>query len=224
MSEPRITDTLNKKMKKGGRLVTLLIIGLVLAFVAGYTSFLIINHVKTQAAEKFLVAFELIEEFNELNVFSKQELEREIVNKLDEVIVSYGATASAKRALYYKGYVYYNTANYEKATPALERFIKKNKNHELVDKAIYLLAHSKYQMEDIPGAIETLKVYEDNRSDSYFAPSALVAIAQFYEEQQDIENALKYFRMVSEKYEESSKADYASKKAVLLENGIKLYD
>ena len=104
----------NKKNKKD--YTWMIIFGLIFSFFIGLGIFLINYNAKVEGAKLFERAQIKIDEFDKLpNIYSKKEMEKEVINLLDNVIAKYPATISGKRAFFYKGYILFNAEDYEKA-------------------------------------------------------------------------------------------------------------
>jgi NAD(P)-dependent dehydrogenase (short-subunit alcohol dehydrogenase family) len=73
---------------------------------------------------------------------SKAEEKDNLLKELDGIIVNYPKTVSAKRALFYKGYVSYFAKDYENAVVYLNQFLTQNGKDYLAPKANYFLAFS----------------------------------------------------------------------------------
>lgn len=214
---------LTENTKKGKDLTVFIIIAILLITGISMTTYLLVRNARVEAAKMFEKAYTKILEFDELsNVFSKQEMEKEIVNLLDQVLAKYPNTSSGQRALFYKGYVYYYTENYEKAVKTFDYFVKKYKRSYLLDKSYYFLSFSYSDMKKNDEALEALKVFEKKLYKSYYTPLALYRLGNLYEIKGDDESALKYYKRVVNEFSDSSQKDIASNKIILLENDIEL--
>jgi len=187
------------------------------------TFYLVNNYIKIEATKLFEKADEKIREFDELdNVLSKQELEKEVIALLDDVIVKYPKTTSGKRALFYKGYILYNTEKYDEAIKQFKLFVSKFSNHILCGKAYYLLSYCYTNKNDNDNAIKSLKVFEGKLKESYYAPLGLYRLGSIFEMKGDKVNAVKYYKKIIDEYSDSSQKKIAQKKMLILKNDIEL--
>lgn len=211
------------KIKKQMNFTGLIIIGMLLIFVLALVIYIGDRNTKKNAAKMFKDAYIKINEFDELsNFYSKQEMEKEIIILLNRVLAKYSRTPSGKRALFYKGYIYYNTENYEKAEKTLKLFTNKFKKNYLAPKAYYILSYCYSDTDKIDDAIKTLEVFDDKLYDSYFTPLAYYRIGNLYETKGEKNNAIKYYKKITNEYSKSSQKEIANKKIILLENDIVL--
>jgi TolA-binding protein len=219
--EKDVLEEGNVKKKKD--YTAYIIIAIITATLIGIGTYIFIRNAKVEAAEMFEKAYVKIEEFDRLpNVYSKQEMEKELISLLDQVISKHPMTTAGKRALFYKGYVYYNAESYDKAEKIFQYFNNKFPNDYLADKSFYFLSYCYSELEKNDEAIKTLKVFEKAKSTSYYAPLALYRLGNIYETKGDKNEALKYYKMILKDHADSSQAELAKNKAVLLENDITL--
>jgi len=130
--------------------------------------------------------------------------------------------SSARRALFYKGYVSYYTEEYEKAEKVLKYFIEKYPNDYLVEKAYYFLSFC-YEGQGKPeDAINSLKIFDNKLKNSYYASISFYRLANLYEKKSDIKNALEYYQKIVDLKDNTSQKENAKKKILLLKNDIKL--
>ena len=102
-------NSLNQKTKKG-KVATFVVVGFLVVITLSIFTYVFFNtSANNRAAKIFEDAFIEILEFNDQkNIYSKQEMEGDIIYVLDEVISQYSNTSSGIRAVFYKAYIYYN--------------------------------------------------------------------------------------------------------------------
>lgn len=182
------------------------------------------NHydkVQVASSEKFEKVFDELKEFDELNLVSKKENVKDLITKLQSVIDSYPGSISAKRALFYKGYVSYYSEDYASAEKYLKEFVDNYKKMYLTGKAYYFLSYSYYESGKVDEALKSLTYIVDELKDSYYTPLALYRIAQIYEGKGDKEKAILNYKVVIDKYNTSSQSENAKKRLSMLENNVK---
>jgi tetratricopeptide (TPR) repeat protein len=200
-----------------------IIIGIIVLALVILLVFTLVDSSRKKAAVLFEKAYEKLDEFDELpNIYSKQEMEKEVLGSLDQVIAKYPNTVSGQRARYYKGYVYFNTQKYEKALSTFEYFIKNNKNSYLIPKAYYFLSYCYSETDNFDKAIAALELFEKNLKDSYFTPLALYRLAKLYEVKKNKDKAINYYEKLVNDYSQSSKVEDAKQQILMLKNEIEL--
>jgi tetratricopeptide (TPR) repeat protein len=212
------------KNTEGFRIITIaVIIGVVLIFTLALVFYVVNYNYNIKAANVFEKAYQKIIEFDkQTNVYSKQEMEKEIMPLLDEVIADYSMSSSSKRALFYKAYVQFYTENYENSIKSFKYFIDKYKVENLVEKSYYLLSYAYENTGKVEDAINTLKVFDVKYKNSYFASLSYYRLGFLYEKKGNNKLALEYYQKVVDIKGESSQKVNAGKKIVLLKNDIKL--
>ena len=213
---------LNEKTSKGS-LATLIIVCALLVVTAISLVIVVVNSKTTDKSTKlFESAFVQILEFNEqTNVYSKQEMAPDIISDLDAVIVSYPNTTAGARAVFYKGYVYYSTEDYDNALDYFKYFIKKFSASPLVGKAYYYVSYCYGAKNDNDNAIAVLEEFEKKFKDSYYTSLFDLRLGELYEGK-DKAAAMKYYKKIIDNEESSSQKSLAEKRLALLENDMTL--
>ncbi|HOJ65208.1 MAG TPA: tetratricopeptide repeat protein [Spirochaetota bacterium] len=213
----------NTNTNKGKTLTIIIILALVLSTALFFILFFINIQINNNAAKDFEEAYINILDFDsQKNIYSKQEMEEDIIFLLDEVIVKYPISSSAIRAMFYKGYVLFYVEKYKEAEKVFNYFVNKYKNHYLTEKAYYFLSYCYSNQNEIDKAIETLKIFESKYKNSYYRPLALYRIAFLYETINDKENAIEYYKKIIDSKVSSSQTEKAKKRLLILENDLKL--
>jgi TolA-binding protein len=213
----------NDQAKKTKDYTFYIIFSILLVAIIGLSAYFLIRNSKVEAAGLFEKAYAEVKKFDELsNLDSKQAMEKEIINILDRVIGKYPNTPSGSRALYYKGYIYYNTQNYEKASQSFKVFINKFNNNYLAKKVYYFLSYCYSEMKKTDEAILTLEVFDKQLKDSYYTPLAYYHLGNLYEIKGDKEKAITYYDKIVKNFSTSSQKENAIKKLLILKNNINL--
>lgn len=181
------------------------------------------NHndkINVVSSEKFETIFEDLKEFDELNDVSKIEEKENLLKELDNLIISYPNTVSARRALFYKGYVCYFAGDFVNAVTYLEQFLNHNKKNYLAPKANYFLAFSMIEQDKDDEAIKYLDVIINQLNDNYYAPLALIKKAELLENKGNKDEALRTYQKIIEEFSLSPQKEIAQLKKVMLENEV----
>jgi len=214
----------DSKVKSGSKVLLWgVTISLVSLFIVAVSCYLFYYSYSAKAASVFEEAYEKIEEFDkQTNVYSKQELEKQIIPLLDEVVANYTFSGSYKRSLYYKAYVQYYTENYSEALKSFTFFVSKFSNDNLTYKSYYFIAYCYENLEKIDDAIKALKIFDDKLSDVYFTSLAYYKLGLLYEKKGDNKSALNYYQKIVRSKEDSSQKENAKRKIAILKNDIKI--
>jgi TolA-binding protein len=209
-----------KKKELSGILFWVLI---ALIIVIPLVYFVFRNHndkINVVSSEKFETVFENLKEFDELNDVSKVEEKANLLKELDGIIESYPKTVSAKRALFYKGYVCYFANDFENAVVYFGQFLSQNKTDYLAPKANYFLAFSMIEQDKDDEAVKYLDTIINQLNDKYYAPLALVKKAELLSDKGNKEEALKCYQKIIDEYSWSPQKEIAQLKKVMLENEV----
>lgn len=201
----------------------LFLVAIALIIIVPLVYFVFKNHIdriNVVSSEKFETIFEDLKEFDELNNVSKIEEKDNILKELDTLIASYPKTISAKRALFYKGYVCYFAEDFENAVTYFDQFLSQNKKNYLAPKANYFLAFSMIEQDKDDEAIKYLDVIINQLNDDYYSPLALIKKAELLENKGNKEEALKTYQKIIEDFSLSSQKEIAQLKKVMLENEV----
>lgn len=215
-------DKLNERTKKGNILVGITIVSIIVFIVLFVALWKINDNRSKNSSYLFEEVFSDLKEFDDLNTVSKIEMKDDLIKGFDDVVASYPGTTAAKRALFYKGHVYYYTGNYKEAEEVFGYFTEKYKKFYLSAKAYYFLSYAKYQQGKVDEAITVLKVFEDKLKDSYYTPLAYYRMGNLFEEKKEKENALQYYEKIVSEYSSSSQKEKAELKLIMLKNDITL--
>ena len=213
---------LNEKTSKGS-LATIIIVCALLVVTAISLVIVVVNSKTTDKSTKlFESAFVQMLEFNEqTNVYSKQEMAPDILSDLDKVIISYPNTTAGARAVFYKGYVYYSTEDYNQALEYFQYFIKKFSSSPLAGKAYYYISYCYSAKNDNDNAIAILEEFEKKFKNSHYISLFDLRLGELYEAK-DKATAAKYYKKIIDNEESSSQKDLATKRLTLLENDMSL--
>lgn len=198
-------------------------VAIALIIIVPLTYFVFKNHndkINVVSSEKFEAIFEDLKEFDELNNVSKIEEKDNLLKELDTLIASYPKTISAKRALFYKGYVCYFAEDFENAVTYFEQFLNQNKKNYLAPKANYFLAFSMIEQDKDDEAIKYLDVIINQLNDNYYSPLALIKKAELLENKGNRDEALKTYQKIIEDFSLSPQKEIAQLKKVMLENEV----
>ena len=205
---------------KGKFISTIVIIVLFISFSLFFIIYLTNDARNRRSAELFERAYLLItKDFNSANIYSKEEMSKEIFPILDEIIARYPNTNSGKRAIFYKGYVLYYLDKFNEASSIFEKILKKQ-NYYLTDKSCYFLSYCYENQDNINMAIDVLTNFDKNNKSSYYNPLFFYRVASLYEKKGDKDNALIYYKKIVDLPDDSSQKNNAKKRIAILENDI----
>ena len=205
---------------KGKFISTIVIIVLFVSFSLFFVIYLTNDARNRRSAELFENAYiKITKDFNSANIYSKEEMSKEILPILDEIIAKYSNTNSGRRALYYKGYVLYYLNKFDEASSVFEKIVKKQ-NYYLTDKAYYFLSYCYENQDNINKAIDILTKSNNKKKTSYYDPLFFYRVASLYEKKDDKNNALLYYKKIVNLPDDSSQKDNAKKRIAILENDI----
>ncbi len=218
------TTSENSKKMSGQKMTYSIIAGMLILSLISLVLVITINTYENKAAllyEKAIDGENGVIEFNSLpNIESKMLMENDIMILIDAILVKYPYSSPAARALYYKGFVYFNINKFEESKKIFSSFIKKFKNHFLSEKAYYFLGMSLANLNEIDVAIDTLKNFEKSKNKSYYNALAFYTIGLLYEKKNDSENSVKYYDKVINDYSDSTHKDSALKRKTIIINNI----
>ncbi len=223
MSKQNIIRESNNPLSNKGKLISIIVISvLFVSFCLFFTLYLTNDKKNRNSAELFENAYIMItKDFNSANFYSKEEMAKEILPILDEIIAKYPNTNSGKRALFYKGYVLYYLNKFDEAILVFEKITNKM-NYYLKDKSYYFLSYCYENKGDVNKAIETLSVFDNKMKDSYYNSLSYYRIASLYEEKGDKSSALIYYKKIVDLPNDSSQKANAKKRIAIIENDIAL--
>jgi tetratricopeptide (TPR) repeat protein len=219
--QQNIINQSNSSLSSKGKLIsTIIIIALLVSFCLFFIIYLINDARNRRSAELFESAYILItKDFNSANIYSKEEMAKEIIPILDEIIAKYPNTNSGKRSLFYKGYVLYYLEKFNEASPIFEKIVKKQ-NYYLTDKSYYFLSYCYENQDNIDKAINVLTMLDNKKKSSYYDPLFFYRIASLYEKKNDKNNAIIYYKKIVDLPDDSSQKSNAKKRIAILENEI----
>ncbi len=219
-----ILENFKKESKNGSKLTVIIISLLVFVSLVALTIVIVMNSYEQKASRLYeKVLFELNEFDSMPNIESKMLLEDDIMKVIDPVIVRYPLSTSAKKALFYKAYVYYNINKFDDSIVYFEQFINKNKNHYLIPKANFFLALAYNNKGDISKAIEILKGFNTENTPVYFKPIALFTLGNIYENNNEIDKAIECYDIIINDFKDSSQYNPAFQRKIIIENNIELF-
>ncbi len=212
--------SLNQKTKKGTVLMYSLISVFLFLALVFFTVIIVNYNINNKAAILFEKAYVQILSFNDqTNIYSKQEMEEDIILSLDRVLTQYPKTSSGKRALFYKGYVFYNVGKYEEAKKIFDYFVKTFSKDRLIEKVYYYLSYCYSETNDVDKAIDTLKIFEQKYPSSYYSSIAYFRLGYLYEKKDKVKSK-EYYNKVISLTESGSQKEMAKKRVLALENDL----
>jgi len=215
-----IRQSNNPLSSKGRFLSVIIIVTLFVSFFLFFSIFKNNAENNRKSAELFEDAYiKITKDFNSANIYSKEEMAKEILPILEEIITKYSNTNSGKRAIFYKGYVLYYLNKFDEASSVFEKIVKKQ-NYYLTDKAYYFLSYCYENQDNINKAIDILTKSNNKKKTSYYDPLFFYRVASLYEKKDDKNNALLYYKKIVNLPDDSSQKDNAKKRIAILENDI----
>jgi tetratricopeptide (TPR) repeat protein len=131
------------------------------------------------------------------------------------IIDQYGRTDAANMAHFYVGSIYLSEGQFQKAVDHLKKFSADD--FFVQARAYSLLGDANLELGNTKDAISAYKKAVDHKENKFFAPRYLSKLAIAYEEAGDIENAIKTYGIIEEKYFESFEFTNARKHKARLE-------
>jgi predicted negative regulator of RcsB-dependent stress response len=131
------------------------------------------------------------------------------------IIDQYGGTDASNLAHFYVGSIYLSEGQFQKAVDHLKKFSADD--YFVQARAYALLGDAYLELENTKDAISAYKKAVDHKENKFFAPRYLNKLAIAYEEAGDIENAIKTYGIIEEKYFESFEFTNARKHKARLE-------
>jgi predicted negative regulator of RcsB-dependent stress response len=131
------------------------------------------------------------------------------------IIDQYGGTDAANMAHFYVGSIYLSEGQFQKAVDHLKKFSADD--YFVQARAYSLLGDAYLELGNTKDAISAYKKAVDHKENKFFAPRYLNKLAIAYEEAGDIENAIKTYGIIEEKYFESFEFTNARKHKARLE-------
>lgn len=165
----------------------------------------------------FEEVYQEILDFDELNLPSKQDEASIIIEKLNEIIEDFPSTVAGERASFYRGYVAYYSEDFSNAQAYFSEFLKKNKASHLTAKAHYFQSYIYENNDQIEEAFNEIDALINHSKDSYYKPFAYFRKAELYQKNGEKEKALENYKIVVEKYSNSSQAEEAKKRMIGLQ-------
>ena len=131
------------------------------------------------------------------------------------IIDQYGRTDAANMAHFYVGSIYLSEGQFQKAVDHLKKFSADD--FFVQARAYSLLGDANLELGNTKDAISAYKKAVDHKENKFFAPRYLSKLAIAYEEAGDIENAIKTYGIIEQKYFESFEFTNARKHKARLE-------
>ncbi|SMD42022.1 Tetratricopeptide repeat-containing protein [Aquiflexum balticum DSM 16537] len=131
------------------------------------------------------------------------------------IIEQYGRTDAANMAHFYVGSIYLSEGQFQKAVDHLKKFSADD--FFVQARAYSLLGDAYLELGNTKDAISAYKKAVDHKENKFFAPRYLSKLAIAYEEAGEIENAIKTYGIIEEKYFESFEFTNARKHKARLE-------
>ncbi|MCS4435530.1 tetratricopeptide repeat protein [Aquiflexum gelatinilyticum] len=132
-----------------------------------------------------------------------------------KIIDDYGRTDAANLAHFYVGSIYLSQGEFQKAVDHLKQF---SANDFFVQaRAFALLGDAYMELDNTKDAIAAYKRAIDHKENKFFAPRYLSKLAVAYEEAGDLDNAIKAYGEIEDKYFESFEYTNARKHKARLE-------
>jgi predicted negative regulator of RcsB-dependent stress response len=132
-----------------------------------------------------------------------------------KIIDQYSGTEAANLANFYAGSIYLSEGKYESAIKHLKNF--SSDDFFVQSRAFSLIGDANLDLGNTKEAINFYKKASDNNENKFFTPKYLMKLAVAYEEANDIQNAIKIYETIEEKYFESYEYTNARKHKARLE-------
>jgi tetratricopeptide (TPR) repeat protein len=132
-----------------------------------------------------------------------------------KIIDQYGRTDAANLAHFYTGSIYLSQGEFQKAVEHLKQFSADD--FFVQARAFALLGDAYMELDNTKDAIAAYKRAIDHKENKYFAPRYLSKLAVAYEEAGDLNNAIKAYGEIEDKYFESFEYTNARKHKARLE-------
>jgi predicted negative regulator of RcsB-dependent stress response len=132
-----------------------------------------------------------------------------------KIIDQYSGTDAANLANFYVGSIYLSEGKFEDAIKHLKNF--SSDDFFVQSRAYSLIGDANLDLGNTKEAISFYKKASDNNENKFFTPKYLMKLAVAYEEANDIQNAIKTYETIEEKYFESYEYTNARKHKARLE-------
>lgn len=132
-----------------------------------------------------------------------------------KIVDEYSGTEAANLAHFYIGSIYLSEGKFELAVDHLKKFSADD--YFVQARAFALLGDAQLELGNTKEAISSYKKAVDHKENKFFAPRYLAKLAVAYEEAGDLENAIKTYGIIEEKYFESFEYTNARKHKARLE-------
>lgn len=132
-----------------------------------------------------------------------------------KIIDQYGGTDASNLAHFYVGSIYLSEGQFQKAADHLKKFSADD--YFVQARAYALLGDAYIELGNTKDAISAYKKAVDHKENKFFAPRYLSKLAIAYEEAGEIDNAIKTYGIIEEKYFESFEFTNARKHKARLE-------
>ncbi|TVP48293.1 MAG: cytochrome C biosynthesis protein [Mongoliibacter sp.] len=132
-----------------------------------------------------------------------------------KIVDQYSGTNSANLAHFYIGSIYLSEGNFQKAVDHLKKFSAGD--YFVQARAYALLGDAHLELGNTKEAISNYKKAVDHKENKHFAPRYLSKLAIAYEEAGEIDNAIKTWGTIEDKYFESFEFTNARKHKARLE-------
>lgn len=132
-----------------------------------------------------------------------------------KIIDDYGRTDAANLAHFYVGSIYLSQGEFQKSVDHLKQFSADD--FFVQARAFALLGDANMELDNTKDAISAYKRAIDHKENKFFAPRYLSKLAVAYEEAGDLDNAIKAYGEIEDKYFESFEYTNARKHKARLE-------
>jgi tetratricopeptide (TPR) repeat protein len=132
-----------------------------------------------------------------------------------KIIDDYGRTDAANLAHFYAGSIYLSQGEFQKSVDHLKQFSADD--FFVQARAFALLGDAYMELDNTKDAISAYKRAIDHKENKFFAPRYLSKLAVAYEEAGDLDNAIKAYGEIEDKYFESFEYTNARKHKARLE-------
>jgi TolA-binding protein len=132
-----------------------------------------------------------------------------------KIIDQYSGTNAANLAHFYVGSIYLSEGKYQDAINHLKKF--SSEDFFIQSRAFSLLGDANLDLGNTKEAISFYKKASENNENKFFTPKYLMKLAVAYEEANEIQNAIKTYESIEEKYFESFEFTNARKHKARLE-------
>lgn len=183
----------------------------------------IFNYANSRKAEKATLVIEDIQT-RYMDAISTDKSEKpsldaytSFITELDGVIAKYPKEYAGRRALFFKGEIFYNCMDFEKAAVAYTQFAEKYSNSYDAPISIFNTGICYENLGKTAEAeAEYLKIYNKYKKDYALMPKLVFSLGRLAENSQRYAEAEKYYNQIADEYSESNYSLYAQDRIILM--------